>query len=221
MPVRRIGSQCNLEGKALLENGLVPNLRLRTALHRGHARRDPVSAIAGRQGTGTRINQVIPANTCPVALSQPPPNSCNSLLLQKLCPFGAPHRSILARENATREAPKNHLWMRLEHSRRCLDLVQFLQFLSNAKQLHRYAATDTLFVPIMQVGFIERSESPYTPTSAKKNARSDDRARLNIALSVPPLGQTDRHVNHGSIVGVRQQSSYRRRVCETLPPVAT
>jgi hypothetical protein len=180
-----------------------------------------VNTIAGRQGTGTRINQVVPANTGPVALSQPPLNLCNPVFFENLYPFAAPHCCIFACENATRDAPENHLWMCLEHSRWYRHLVQLLQFLSNAKELHGYSATDTLFIPIVEIGFIERLEIPYTPASAEKNARPDQRVGLNVALSVPALGQTDRHVNHGAIVRVGQQSSYRFRIRKALAAVAT
>jgi hypothetical protein len=123
-----------------------------------------------------------------VALSQPPLNPSNPLFFKNLYPFGVSFRSIFARENATRDAPKNHLWMCLEQSRRHRHLVQFLQFLPDAKKLHGDSTADTLLVPIVGVSFAERFEIPHTPASAEKNARADKRAGFYVALSVPSLG---------------------------------
>jgi hypothetical protein len=84
--------------------------------------------------------------------------------------------------------PKNQLRMSLKHAWRRGHLVQFPQFLANTKKLHGYSTTDTLFVPIVAVRFIERSEIPQTPPSAKKNTRPDEHSSFDIALPVSSLG---------------------------------
>jgi len=163
-----------------------------------------VNTIAGRQGAGACINEVVSTNARPVTLSQPQLNPSNSIFFKNLYSFDAPLRCIFACENATRDAPENHLWMCLEHSRWYRHLVQLLQFLSNAKELHGYSATDTLFAPIVELSFIERFEIPQAPPSTEKNARSDECSGFDVALSVPSLRKTDRHVDHGAIVRVGQ-----------------
>src|SRR5258706_7490625 len=168
-------------------NGLIPNLCPGFPIYEVTICEDPVNTIADRTGAGACINKVVSTNPRPVTLSQPQLNLSNSIFFKNLYSFDAPLRRIFACKNATRDAPKNQLRMGLEHARRQGRFVQFLQFLPDAKELHGYSATDTLFAPIVEVSFVKRFEIPQTPPSAKKNARSDERSGFDVALSVPSL----------------------------------
>jgi hypothetical protein len=200
--------------------GLVPNLCSGFPIYEAPIGWDPVNTIASRQGAGAGVDKIVPANTCPVTLSQPPLNPSNSICFKNLYSFVTPLRCIFACENATRDAPKNQLRVSLEQARRHGRLVQFLQLLPNAKELHRYSATDTLFVPIVEVGLIKRLKLPQARASAQKNPRPDQRSSFDIALSVSPLRQADRHVDHGAVVRIGQQSRCRFGIRKPLAPIA-
>jgi hypothetical protein len=179
-----------------------------------------VNAIAGSQRTRACIDKVISTNACSVPLSQPPLNFFNSVSFKDPYSFCASHRRILAGKDATGDPPENQLWMGLEKARWRGRVIQFPQFIPNAKQLHGDSATDSLPAPIVKVSFIKRLEIPDAAPRAEKNARSDQRSGFDIALPVSPLRQPDRHIDHGAIIGIGQKSRCGFRVRKALASVA-
>ena len=184
----------------------VPNLGPRAVICEPSARRNGVGAVACGQSTSTGINKVIPADACISALSQPSSDLSDAVLLKKVDPFVAPFLRVLALENTTRDAPEDQFRMRLGQSRRRRRLVQFPQFVPNAKQLHGYAHACAFLLPVMPVGLIQRFESPDAPTGTEEDARADQRAGLFVALPISPPGKADRHIDHGAFVRAGKQS---------------
>src|SRR4051812_36424674 len=168
-----------------LVRNLIPNHSLGFRAYAIPTRGNPVNAIAGSQRTRACIDKVISTNACSVPLSQPPLNFFNSVSFKDPYSFCASHRRILAGKDATGDPPENQLWMGLEKARWRGRVIQFPQFIPNAKQLHGDSATDSL-APIVKVSFIKRLEIPDAAPRAEKNARSDQRSGFDIALPVSP-----------------------------------